>query len=265
MSNLLETKYIMGEKKIIAYLDLCGTKDIYDNFDLPQQVKRITIVLSNILGEIDNVFGDNKKNIYLHMYADSLVIAEKEEKVLQNYLKNILSFLLRVQYQILIDSEDLTNSTAPDDKTDYMPILSRSIIKRGNYFGILANPSSDINDLFSNFSIVGGSTIVEMDNMLNGLPFGTFIEKTLLEELNIDKKRTIEVTNENLYFIKPENDFDFLRELFSNSSFDNWCKDMINKSGSSIFKSKLKSWVDIIQGRQLNIEKSKHEMERNAE
>ena len=73
--NIINAKYVYGEDLLIAYLDLCGTKYVYDNFELDQQIERITLVISKVLEGIDNNFGERKDSLYVHMYADSFVIS----------------------------------------------------------------------------------------------------------------------------------------------------------------------------------------------
>ena len=63
----MNAKYIRGKDILIAYLDICGTKYVYDNFDLDQQIERITRVISKVLECIDNSFGERKNSLYIHM------------------------------------------------------------------------------------------------------------------------------------------------------------------------------------------------------
>ena len=45
--------------------------------ELPEQIERISQVVGAVHAEIDNTFEENKTNLFVHMYADSLVIAQK--------------------------------------------------------------------------------------------------------------------------------------------------------------------------------------------
>ena len=77
----LSCKHVSGENLILAYLDLTGTKHFYENSELPEQIERIKRVISAVNAEIDNTFGADKTNLFVHMYADSLMIAQKNELI----------------------------------------------------------------------------------------------------------------------------------------------------------------------------------------
>ena len=90
----MNAKYVRGEDILITYLDLCGTKYVYDNFELDQQIERITLVISKVLEGIDNNFGERKNSLYVHMYADSVVIAEKERDSIKNCVDMFIELML---------------------------------------------------------------------------------------------------------------------------------------------------------------------------
>jgi len=112
-----------------------------------------------------------------------------------------------------------------------------------------------IDNIFSNFSFVGGSAIVEMNEALEGLPMGTYIDAFLITEAGIEQERLIDITNESgSKFVKPGDGFDFLRRTFSpvqNGPVDikGWVEQMIERSGNDKhFRSKITPWVDAVRG-----------------
>lgn len=256
----MDAKYIRRKDILIAYLDLCGTKYVYDNFDLDQQIERIKIVISKVLECIDNSFGERKNSLYIHMYADSVVIAEKERDSIKNCADKLTELMLKLQYEILIDSESLSHSVKANThviEPPFMPILSRSLIKRGEYYGIITRElQTDIEDVSSNFSLVGGASIVEMDRNLQGLPMGTYIDNSIISELHIEEDRLLNVKGSQIKFVKPLKGFDSLRSIFSTDiknrpeDIDTWCRRLTESTeDKATFKSKLIPWLDAVQCR----------------
>ena len=171
--------------------------------------------------------------------------------------------MLDIQYQILIGSDSLQTQKAPDSSDErplFMPTLSRALIKRGKYYGLIATFETNIENNFSNFSLVGGPAIVEMDEMLEGLPMGVYIDNSIVGELTITQDRLLDVNANGLKFVKPLPDFDSSRSIFSSDieheSIDDWVRRLIESADNNIdFKSKLIPWVDAIQGRRSIIAK----------
>lgn len=258
--NIMNAKYVYGGDILIAYLDLCGTKYVYDNFELSQQIERSTLVISKVLEGIDNRFGDRKKSLYVHMYADSVVIANKERDSIENCADKFTELMLKLQYEILMESESLAHSVKANThviEPPFMPILSRSLIKRGDYYGIITSEFQDKMDVvFFNFSLVGGASIVEMDHNLKGLPMGTYIDNSIISELHIKEDRLVDVEGNLIKFVKQPPNFDSSRSIFSTDikdrpeDIDTWCKRLIESTGNNDdFKSKLIPWLDVVQGR----------------
>lgn len=216
--------------------------------------------MRRVLECLDNAFGESKSSLYVHMFADSLVIAEKEKKIIETSTDKFLKLMLDIQYGILIDSETLAHRVEVDNPTiepPFMPVLSRALIKRGEYYGIITSEfQNDIDNLFSNFSLVGGDSIVDMDRDLQGLPMGTYINNSIISELHIEKDRFVDVDGGQLKFIKPPEGFDFLRSMFSTDvnnrpeDIDVWCRRLIESTeDNAYFKSKIIPWLDALQGR----------------
>jgi hypothetical protein len=264
MEKPLSAKKICGEDLLIAHLDLCGTKDFYSKFELEQQIERIEQVVSIVYSEIKEVFNDSKQSLYVHMYGDSFVIVEKQEGAIEDCARKFLGLMFKVQHQILNDSESLGNKeVVGSDQHLYMPTLSRALIKRGQYYGMIFHEfQTSIEDVFSNFSLAGGSAIVEMDKTLKGLPMGVYIDESIINESQIQQDRLIAVNGSPLRFVKPPDGFDFLRSVFSSDiearpeATEKWVERLVESTkGNEDFKSKLIPWIDAIQGRRLLIGK----------
>ena len=261
MGQTMNVKLMYGDELLIAYLDLCGTKFVYSKFELSQQIERIILAVSKVLDNIENTFTKDKEFLYVHMYADSIVIAERPKSKIDKCADRLLKLMLDIQYQMLLDSELLQTQKITDSSEQrplYMPILSRALIKRGKYYGLITAFESQIDNHFFNFSLVGGSSIIEMDEILEGLPMGVYIDDSTIGELTINQDRLLDVNVNGLKFVKPLPDFDYLREIFSSSNIyyygpeniDDWVKQLIKSTDNNIdFKSKLIPWVDAVQGR----------------
>jgi hypothetical protein len=264
MEKPLSAKKIWGQDVLIAYLDLCGTKFFYSNFELGQQIERIEQVVSITLGQIDNDFNDNKQSLYVHMYGDSLVIVEKKKGPIKDCARKFVELMLKVQCQILNDSEFLGNrKDAGSQQRLYMPTLSRALIKRGQYYGMIFHEfQTSIEDVFINFSLAGGSAIVEMNKALEGLPMGVYIDESIIGESQIEEDRVIGVNGSPLMFVKPPDGFDFLRGLFSSDlkarpeATEKWVERLVESTKNNEgFKSKVNPWIDAVQGKRLLIDK----------
>ena len=137
-----------------------------------------------------------------------------------------------------------------------MPTLSRALVKRGPYYGMICSEmEQSIANIFSNFSLVGGSAIAKMNDALEGLPMGTYIDASLVTEAEITQERLIDITDESgSKFVKPRVGFDFLRSTLSpiqNGPADikAWVEQMIERSGNDEhFRNKIIPWVDVVRG-----------------
>ena len=246
----LSCRYMSKEDILLAYLDLLGTKSFYKSSELPEQIERISQVVGAVHAEIDNAFEENKTNLFVHMYADSLVIAQKN--LIDNCAKKFVELMLKVQYKILINSEfNQIRVGTSDARRSLMPTLSRALIRRGSYYGMICGEMQQtIDDICSNFSLVGGSAIVEMSKALEGLPMGTYIDASLITEAGVEKERLIDVTDgSGMKFVKPGDRFDFLRSILPVlQPFDDWIKQLIKSSGDNDgFKEKVVPWAYAIQ------------------
>ena len=236
----LSAKWITGEDNLLAFLDLLGTKEFYRNHDLNQQLERISQLISAILGGLENRFKEpeRKQFLYVHMYGDSIVIAEKKKGAIANCADKLIQLMLDVQYTGLINSPH---------------ILSRSLVRRGPYYGMICgNDQAALENLYWNFSLVGGSALVEMDKaQLCGLPMGTYIDSSIARETQIEENRFIAVDNNRLRFVKPTAGFDFLRSTLDGpKNIGDWVNQLLAESGNDkAFRKKLLPWGDAIQGK----------------
>lgn len=251
----LSCKYVCEENSLLACLDLTGTKRFYENSQLAEQIERISQVVGVVRAEIDNTFGADKANLFVHMYADSLVIAQKKN-LIEGCAEKLIRLMLKVQYQVLMNSQLNKVRANASEGYELMPTLSRALIKRGPYYGMICSEiQQSIDNTFSNFSLVGGSAIVEMNTALEGLPMGTYIDASLIAEAGVEKERLIDITNESgSKFVKPKEGFDFLRSTFSpnqNAPADikDWVDQLIRLSGNDEhFRNKITPWVDAVRG-----------------
>lgn len=245
---------VSGENLLLAYLDLTGTKYFYENSELDEQIERISRVVSIVDAQIDNDFGADKTNLFVHMYADSLMIAQTN--LIEGCAEKLVELMLKVQYQVLIDSESIKLKGRASEEQKFMPTLSRALIKKGPYHGMICTDmEQSIDNVFSNFSLVGGSAIIEMDKALKGLPMGTYIDASLITEARIEKERLIGIRNESgSKFVMPLDRFDFLRSMFSSvqngpADIKEWVEQLIKSSGNDEhFRSKITPWVDAVRG-----------------
>jgi hypothetical protein len=251
---LLNCRHVSDENLLLAYLDLTGTKRFYENSELPEQIERISQVVCAIHAEIDNTFGKDKTNLFVHMYADSLVIAQKN--LIGGCAGKLVELMLKVQYQVLLDSKFIKVKSKDSEGNKLMPTLSRALVKRGPYYGMICSEmQQSIDNIFSNFSLVGGSAIVKMNDALEGLPMGTYIDASLVMEAEIAQERLIDITDESgSKFVKPRDGFDSLRSTLSpiqNGPADIkvWVEQLIESSGNDQhFRNKITPWVDVVRG-----------------
>jgi hypothetical protein len=164
--------------------------------------------------------------------------------------------MLKVQRQVLVDSQSNKIKAKASEENKMMPTLSRALVKRGPYYGMICSEmEQSIDKVFSNFSLIGSSAIVEMDKALKGLPMGTYIDASLITEAGIEEERLIDITDgSGSKFVKPRDGFDFLRSTFSpvqNGPADikDWVEQLIRSSGNDEhFRNKITPWIDAVRG-----------------
>jgi hypothetical protein len=194
------------------------------------------------------------------MFADSVVVAERTP--IEDCAGKFIRWLLDFQYHVLQDSVglELKGQRELSEQKRYMPILSRGIVGRGQYFGLLFEQhQNSIDEVLFNPSLLGGSSLLKMDTDLKGLPMGIYIDVPTLSTCQIEEGRLIEVEASRLKFIKPLPDFDSLRSLFpagSPENFEDWISKLVEMAGDSQdFFNSLKPWADAVQGRLRSIKR----------
>lgn len=241
MSDKMDGKFIAEENVLIGFLDLCGTVATYEKLDLRQQVERISHVVSQAWAELSNSFGDDHRSLYVHMFADSIVIAQRSKEKPEDCLNRLVHYLLTLQFKML--------------KYD-PPTLCRGMLRKGRYYGILFQHETKIDDVSMNFSLVGGPTIVEMDRELKGLPAGVYIDRSLAPEYK-DSSKLVQVDAAQLDFVKPPESFLSFEEIWENHDLDQWVEEMIEASErNEYFISKIKPWADAVAGKSALIRRS---------
>jgi hypothetical protein len=250
---LLSCRHVSEENFLLAYLDLTGTKHFYENSELPEQIERIQQVIRVVHTEIENDFGADKTNLFVHMYADSLVIAQKN--LIEGCARKLVELMLKVQYQVLMDSQFNKVKAKDSEENKLMPTLSRALVKRGPYYGMICTEmQQSIDNIFSNFSLVGGSAIIEMNKALEGLPIGTYIDAALVTEAGIAQEKLVDITNESgSKFVRPRDGSDFFRTIFpaqsGSADIKTWVEQLIRLTGNDEhFRNKITPWVDVVRG-----------------
>lgn len=251
---LLSCRHVSDENFLLAYLDLTGTKHFYENSELSEQIERISKVVSAVRAEIDNTFGEDKISLFVHMYADSLVIAQKN--LIEGCARKLVELMLKVQYEVLINSNSIKLKVQDSEEQKFMPTLSRALVKRGPYYGMICSEKQQsIDNIFSNFSLIGGLAIIEMDKALEGLPMGTYIDASLITEAEIAQERLIDIIDESgSKLVKPRDGFYFLRSTFppiqnGPAEIKAWVEQLIKLSGNDEhFRNKITPWVDAVKG-----------------
>jgi hypothetical protein len=157
----IEGRRISHDDVLLGFMDLCGSKQVYTTWPLKDQIARVENVVSKAWVELFNAFGEETESLYVHMFADSLVIAERRKFV---SIDKLVHYFHSVQHKLM--------------RCD-PPILVRCMIRRGAYYGICFDQSQEINGLSMNLSLVGGPTVIQMDRELEGLPAGVYIDNSL--------------------------------------------------------------------------------------
>jgi hypothetical protein len=241
MSDKMYAKFIAEEEVLIGVLDLCGTTAMYERLDLKKQVDRISHVVGDVWTELSNTFGESQKSLYVHLFADSVVIAQRSRKDPDDCLNKLVRYLLTLQFQMLRYNP---------------PALCRSMVRKGKYYGILFNHETKIDDILMNFSLVGGPTIVAMDKELKGLPTGVYIDRSLALEYE-ESTKLVQVEAARLDFVKPPENFLSFEEIFGNHDLDQWVEELIEASEhNEHFINKIKPWQDAVAGRSALIRRS---------
>ncbi len=195
---------------LIAFIDLLGTRKLYETTLAEDQANK---VLSVLLGEFDIKFSEYfskeeiKENFDISIFADSIAISERLNT--SNIIERLVDFLLDYQESIL------GNFDAP----------SRTILIKDSFFSFKlkdVTPESVLGSQFTTISLCGGKGVRFADKCLKGLPIGVYVTDIIKENLNSDQQsRVIPVKDEALSFVKkktpiipyiPDNTLDLISE-----------------------------------------------------
>lgn len=211
------------DKAILAYIDLCGTKSLYDEQTNSDSLKTLAENLFNTLLEkffdsLQSIFSDTEitNDFYINIYADSIMICVRKRE--DPTIKKLVEFFLSYQLKLIEDpifATHIQNETVP----------FRAILARGPYFSLhLNNISKDhiLNSPYLDVSLCGGKGMVGLDKRLSGLPIGVYIEECFMKDSQLDADKVLRVKDENLFFVKQ--DSESIIELLTDEELTKACK-----------------------------------------
>jgi hypothetical protein len=197
MTKLFDmTKGVFETNATLAYIDLCGTKNLYKS-DKPINDQAEIMAEKFLLPffiKFTDVFpqSDAKSLFNVYIYGDSIMMCQRYRS--KGVMATLIEFLLSYQCDLLQKSP---------------PLLSRAMIGRYPFFYLNVPPES-CKTTFApehlHISLCGGKGLVEMDELLQGLPTGVYASSDLRDELDqAIKDRLLPVHCRNLNFIKQAN------------------------------------------------------------
>lgn len=179
------------DNALIAFIDLLGTRKLYETMMTEDQANKVLYVL---LGEFDIKFSEyftekeRKENFDVSIFADSIVISERLST--SNVIERLVDFLLAYQESIL------GNFESP----------SRAIIIKDSFFSFkLKDITSEsiLGSPYTTISLCGGKGVRFADKYISGLPIGVYVTDIIKKNLSDDQKsRVVPVQGESLCFIK---------------------------------------------------------------
>lgn len=178
---------------IIAFIDLLGTRKLYENTLAENQANK---ALNDLLGEFDIKFSEHfsvreiKQNFDVSIFADSIVISERKRT--PKIVERLVDFFLDYQEDLFL------NFNSP----------SRAILTKDPFFSFKitgASPESILGSLYTNISLCGGKGIKFAHDSFKGLPMGVYVTDRIEKALNAEQRaRLIPVKDEKLSFIKKK-------------------------------------------------------------
>ncbi len=229
-------KRTFEDKALIAFIDLLGTKKLYESPPTEEQAKKI---LRALLVEFDISFSEyfgkeSKDNFDISIFADSIVINMRRKLV--NIVERLFDFLLCYQQQLMLNCK----------------IPSRAIVTEDAFFSFKmtrASPESILRSKYTNVSLCGGKGIKFANDKLKGLPIGVYATDKIRGDLSRKQnERIIRVQDDDLFFIKqsidvvhflPDNTIDMLlsRPDATKEDIENSLKD------ANFDEDALKKWL----------------------
>ncbi len=187
------TKREFENDALIAFIDLLGTRKLYESTSAEKQAQK---ALSDLLDKFDIKFSEYfseeeiKQNFDISIFADSIVISER--KTTQKVIERLVDFLLDYQEDLLL------NNNSP----------SRAILFKDSFFSFKitgASTKSILGSPYTNISLCGGRGIKFAHDCLKGLPIGVYVTDNIKKDLNTEQRtRLIPVKNETLSFVKKK-------------------------------------------------------------
>jgi len=211
---IAKTRYF-EDGGVVAFIDLLGTRELYDNTLAKDQASAIADAL---LGQFDITFSRHfrvqefEDNFDISIFADSIAISPRKRT--PESVEPLVEFLLDYQGDLLIECEP--------------PEPSRAICTNGSFFSLrLENPSdqSILCSQHTTISLCGGGSVRFAHDCLKGLPIGVYVTDRIRENLSAEQRaRLVPVRSEgekdSLSFIKRKDGIDHFipsatRELLS--------------------------------------------------
>lgn len=187
------TKQEYENDALIAFIDLLGTRKLYESTLVEEQASK---VLSVLLGEFDIKFSEHftkdeiKGNFDVSIFSDSIAISER--KSTPKVIERLVDFFLDYQEDLLL------NFDTP----------SRAILTRDSFFSFKitdATTDSILGSQYTNISLCGGRGVKFAHDCLEGLPIGVYMTAIIEKGLNAEQRaRIIPVKDERLSFIKKK-------------------------------------------------------------
>jgi hypothetical protein len=187
-------KRVCDNEALIAFIDLLGTRKLYESPLIEKQAQKI---LDGLMGQFDIKFADHfrgiEQNFDVSIFADSIVISERRRT--PNIIERLVDFLLSYQSDLLLN----------------LDLLSRAIVTKDSFFSFKvtdASPDSILGSPHTSVSLCGGRSIKLLHDHLTGLPMGVYVAKTIENDLSAEQKeRVVGVRNdEHLVFLKQKYD-----------------------------------------------------------
>jgi len=195
------TRRVCEDDAIIAFIDLLGTKSLYEG-PLPSR-DQAEKIFSSLINKFDIKFGEhfNSKAIQqsfdISIFADSIVVSVRMS--IPKSIERLVEFLLEYQEDLLVN--DL-----------FLP--SRAVLTRDSFFSFKISKASEESILGSpntSISLCGGKGIKSAHDCFKGLPIGVYVTRRAEPELTAEQqKRIVSVRHTDKYpdlsFIKMRRD-----------------------------------------------------------
>jgi hypothetical protein len=255
-------KRVLENEALIAFIDLLGTRKLYENIPTEKQAKKI---LYGLLSRFDIKFAQRFKgieqNFDVSIFSDSILISER--KTTLRIIEKLVEFLLCYQADLFL----------------YLDLLSRAVVIKDSFFSLKMtdpSPESILGSPYTSVSLFGGKS-VKAEDYLKGLPMGVYVSRAIEKDLSAEqKKRVVAIRNDkNLVFIKQKHDIvHFLPDKYEMTFvLLNRRPNADNKAILDSLKAcdsdkdrlkKLKPWVLVHRGKQKQIIKCNKALKRDA-